>query len=144
LQAGPSYDTAGDTTLLSRVGTPSDLGGGATVAANLATVAGYLDTEILAIKAKTDNLPSDPADQSAVEAAILALLTTQMTESYSADGAAPTMAQALTSSAPWIALVADIMVSSFLLPGSPRQRVRPSLGILRRPRPGTSAGGLGF
>lgn len=65
-------------------------------AANLATVAGYLDTEIAAIladtnelqadwanggrldllvdaiKAKTDNLPSDPADQSAVEAAITA------------------------------------------------------------------------
>ena len=65
-------------------------------AANLATVAGYLDTEIAAIledtnelqtdwvnggrldllideiKEKTDNLPSDPADQSAVEAAITA------------------------------------------------------------------------
>lgn len=33
-------------------------------AANLATVAGYLDTEIAAIKAKTDNLPADPADAS--------------------------------------------------------------------------------
>ena len=66
-------------------------------AANLATVAGYLDTEIAAIladtdelqkaitdggrtdnlidaiKAKTDNLPTDPADQSAVEAAITAV-----------------------------------------------------------------------
>ena len=30
-------------------------------AANLATVAGYLDTEIAAIKAKTDNLPAAPA-----------------------------------------------------------------------------------
>lgn len=30
-------------------------------AANLATVAGYLDTEVLAIKAKTDNLPASPA-----------------------------------------------------------------------------------
>jgi hypothetical protein len=66
----------------SRMGTPSDLGSGATVAANLvdiegqtddigaagagltalataanlATVAGYLDTEIAAIKAKTDSL----------------------------------------------------------------------------------------
>jgi hypothetical protein len=38
----------------------------------LGTVAGYLDTEIAAIKAKTDNLPTDPADQSAVEAAITA------------------------------------------------------------------------
>lgn len=50
-------------------------GAGLTVlatAANLAVVAGYLDTEIAAIKAKTDNLPADPADQSAVEAAITA------------------------------------------------------------------------
>jgi hypothetical protein len=45
-------------------------------AANLATVAGYLDTEVAAIKAKTDNLPSDPADQSAVEAAITAAALT--------------------------------------------------------------------
>lgn len=35
-------------------------------AANLATVAGYLDTEIADIKAKTDNLPSDPADASVI------------------------------------------------------------------------------
>lgn len=70
------------------------------------TVAGYLDTEVAAIlaavdtevaaiKAKTDNLPSDPADQSAVEAAILAAWTTALTESYNADGSAPTPAQAL-------------------------------------------------
>ena len=36
------------------------------------TLAGYVDTEVAAIKAKTDNLPSDPADQSAIEAAITA------------------------------------------------------------------------
>lgn len=41
-------------------------------AAALTTVAGYIDTEVAAIKAKTDNLPSDPADQSLVEAAITA------------------------------------------------------------------------
>jgi len=44
--------------------------------ANLDTQLGaiddFLDTEVAAIKAKTDNLPSDPADQSAVEAAITA------------------------------------------------------------------------
>jgi hypothetical protein len=89
-------DTAGTTTLLSRVGTPTNLGGGAVpwntawdaevqsecadalvaydpptnaemeartlvaasyaTAANLATVAGYIDTEVAAIKAVTDNL----------------------------------------------------------------------------------------
>lgn len=69
---------------------------------------GGLDLD--AIKAKTDNLPSDPADQSliiaatdAITAAIAALndvsatdiLTTQMTESYAADGVAPTLTQAL-------------------------------------------------
>ena len=64
-------------------------------ASSLATVAGYVDTEVAAIKAKTDNLPADPADQSAVEAAIANLLTTQLTESYNADGTAPTLAQAL-------------------------------------------------
>lgn len=30
----------------------------------LVTIGGYIDTEVAAIKAKTDNLPSDPADQS--------------------------------------------------------------------------------
>lgn len=48
---------------------PSDLA----TAANLSTLAGYVDTEVAAIKAKTDNLPSDPADQSRVDAAIAAL-----------------------------------------------------------------------
>lgn len=53
------------------------------IASTLTTIAGYIDTEVAsiltavdtevaAIKAKTDNLPSDPADQSAVEAAITA------------------------------------------------------------------------
>jgi cell division protein ZapA (FtsZ GTPase activity inhibitor) len=38
-------------------------------AANLATLAGYVDTEVAAIKAKTDNLPSDPADASEITGA---------------------------------------------------------------------------
>lgn len=36
----------------------------------LTAIDDFLDTEVAAIKAKTDNLPTDPADQSAVEAAI--------------------------------------------------------------------------
>lgn len=61
-----------------------------------------------AIKAKTDNLPSDPADQSAVEAAITSatsglatqstlsgLLTSALTESYPSNGGTVTVAQAL-------------------------------------------------
>ncbi len=51
--------------------------------------------DVAAIKAKTDNLPSDPADASDITAAFAAILTTQMTESYAADGTAPTAAQAL-------------------------------------------------
>jgi len=38
-------------------------------ASALSTVAGYVDTEVAAIKAKTDNLPSDPADASDIAAA---------------------------------------------------------------------------
>lgn len=40
-----------------RLGAPA----GASVSADIATVAGYVDTEVAAIKAKTDNLPSSPA-----------------------------------------------------------------------------------
>ena len=43
------------------------------LAALINTIDDFLDTEIAAIKAKTDNLPSDPADESLLEAAIAAL-----------------------------------------------------------------------
>jgi hypothetical protein len=84
----------------------------AAVSTRLAT-AGYTapdNATITAINSKTTNLPSDPADASdiaaafsAVNAAISALndlsandlFTSQMTESYAADGAAPTLAQCL-------------------------------------------------
>jgi len=48
-----------------RLGAPA----GASVSADVAVVAGYVDTEVAAIKAKTDNLPVDPADASDVAAA---------------------------------------------------------------------------
>lgn len=41
----------------------------------LSTIAGYVDTEVAAIKAKTDNLPSDPADESLIIAATDAIMT---------------------------------------------------------------------
>lgn len=69
----------------------AELQSGLATASDLATVAGYIDTEVAAIKAKTDNLPASPASTGDVTG----LLTTQMTESYAADGAAPTLAQAL-------------------------------------------------
>jgi len=40
-------------------------------AANLATLTGYVDTEVAAIKAKTDNLPADPADASDIAASFV-------------------------------------------------------------------------
>lgn len=46
----------------------------AALTTNLATVAGYLDTEIAAIKAKTDNLPADPAATTDVDGVPAALL----------------------------------------------------------------------
>lgn len=72
-------DTSGTTTLLSRITALLQTKAEADTAhgllatgANMATLAGYVDTEVAAIKAKTDNLPTDPADQSQVEAAITA------------------------------------------------------------------------
>lgn len=38
-------------------------------------LASYVDTEVAAIKAKTDNLPSDPADESSIQAGITAAQT---------------------------------------------------------------------
>lgn len=43
---------------------------GTTLPAMLTAIDDFIDTEVAAIKAKTDNLPSDPADQSMIEAAI--------------------------------------------------------------------------
>jgi hypothetical protein len=51
----------------------TEIQSGLATAANLATVAGYLDTEIADIKAKTDNLPTDPADASVVAGLIAAV-----------------------------------------------------------------------
>jgi len=169
--------------LITHMGVPSNLGGGATLAANLsdiegqtddigaagagltalasaadlATLTGYVDTEVAAIKAKTDQLTFTTANQvdaqvlsmaanaltaaataadfgtevatavwasatrtlsalgftlgasdlaadtigaselaaDAITEIVNAVLTTAMTESYNADGAAPTLAQAL-------------------------------------------------
>ncbi len=54
-----------------------------------------VDTETAAILAKVNNLPTDPADQSLVEAAITAAFTTVLPNSIAADGSRPTVNQAL-------------------------------------------------
>lgn len=46
-----------------------------TIPTTLVTIAGYIDTEVGAIKAKTDNLPGDPADASDIAAAFSSLQT---------------------------------------------------------------------
>lgn len=53
----------------------------------LSTIDDFLDTEVAAIKAKTDNLPSDPADASDVSAAVSALSATLGTPSNLGSGA---------------------------------------------------------
>jgi hypothetical protein len=47
----------------------TEIQSGLALATDLATVAGYLDTEIAAIKAKTDNLPANPASTTNITAA---------------------------------------------------------------------------
>src|SRR5262249_2281067 len=58
-----------------RLGAPA----GASVSADIATVATYVDTEVAAIKAKTDNLPSDPADASDIAASFSSIAATLTT-----------------------------------------------------------------
>lgn len=45
----------------------------------LGTIAGYVDTEVAAIKAKTDNLPTDPADASDIAASFSSISSTLST-----------------------------------------------------------------
>lgn len=61
-------------------------------AANLATVAGYLDTEIAAIQAKTNNLPASPASTSDVLTQVNAAIDTAISElGVAAPTATPTL-----------------------------------------------------
>lgn len=53
----------------------TEIQNGLATAAALATVDDFLDTEIAAIKAKTDNLPTDPADASDIATATAAILS---------------------------------------------------------------------
>ena len=53
----------------------SEIQSGLATAAALTTVSGYIDTEVAAIKAKTDALPADPADASDITALVDALPT---------------------------------------------------------------------
>lgn len=60
----------------------------------LTAIDDYIDTEVAAIKAKTDNLPAAPAAVGDIPT-VATILTTAMTEAYPADGGTMTLAQAL-------------------------------------------------
>lgn len=67
--------TSGYTAPLDAAGVRTAVGlASANLDTQLTAIDDYLDTEVAAIKAKTDNLPSDPADQSVVNAATDAIL----------------------------------------------------------------------
>lgn len=71
---------------------------GTTLPATLSTIAGYVDTEVAAIKAKTDNLPAQPAAKGDIPSAsdiAAAVAERQIADGYSAAGAQPTMQQAI-------------------------------------------------
>lgn len=53
----------------------TEIQSGLATQASVDTIDGFLDTEVAAIKAKTDNLPSDPADQSLIIAATDAIVS---------------------------------------------------------------------
>lgn len=53
--------------------------GSANLDTQLGAIAGYIDTEVAAIKSKTDNLPSDPADASDITAAFSTVNSTLAT-----------------------------------------------------------------
>lgn len=73
VQIYTSFPQTGDN--YARIGAPA----GASVSADIAAVAGYVDTEVAAIKAKTDNLPSDPADASDIAASFSTVNSTLST-----------------------------------------------------------------
>lgn len=50
-----------------------------TLSSSLVTIASYIDTEVAAIKAKTDNLPSDPADASDIATSFSSIASTLTT-----------------------------------------------------------------
>lgn len=94
----------------------TEIQNGLATAAALATVATYVDTEVAAIKAKTDNLPSDPADASDIATAISGLnnLSAAQVASELATYDAPTKAELDAAVAPLATAAALTIVDDFL------------------------------
>lgn len=57
----------------------TEIQSGLALASDLATLTAYVDTEVAAIKAKTDNLPADPADASDIAASFASIASTLST-----------------------------------------------------------------
>lgn len=80
VQVYPTFPQTGDA--FTRLGAPAGASVSADVAAIKAavdTIDDYVDTEVAAIKAKTDNLPSDPADASDIAASFSTVNSTLAT-----------------------------------------------------------------
>jgi len=91
--------TAGDLTATMKTSVQTAADAAVTANTLVNAIAGYIDTEVAAIKAKTDNLPASPAAvgsaMTLTSAYDFAKGTVAMTEAYAADGAAATPAQML-------------------------------------------------
>ena len=91
-------------------------------AVNLATVAGYVDTEVAAIKAKTDNLPASPAATGDIPSAVTvasAVRTELMIELGRVDVAVSTRLASGSYTAPDNSGVAAIKAKTDNLPSDP-------------------------
>lgn len=109
--------TAGYTAPLSAAGTRSAVGlASANLDTQLTAIDDYIDTEVAAIKAKTDNLPSDPADASDIAASFSTVNVTLATIAGYVDTEVAAIkaktdnlpaSPAATSSIPTAAVIAD-------------------------------------
>lgn len=79
VQVGSTIQTAGD--IIGRIGTPA----GASIAADLVTIDDFLDTEVAAIKAKTDQLTFSTANR--VDAQVFGMENNTVTAAAIANGA---------------------------------------------------------
>ena len=71
--------TAGDLTATMKTSVQAAADAAITANSLVGAIAGYIDTEVAAIKAKTDNLPSDPADASDIAASFASIASTLST-----------------------------------------------------------------
>jgi hypothetical protein len=92
----PAADAVANVTLVATTTTNTDMRGTDSAAlASVCTEARLAELDAANLPADIDNILLDTAEIGAAGAGLTSIFTTQMTESYSADGAAPTPAQSL-------------------------------------------------